>query len=243
MTVWRASRIATIAILFLICLSCGDTFRPVAIPLPPKPPDPGGFHYVLAISTNGPGNPGGSTRVDVSGDTNVGVATIGVGPAHAALLPNSSRVYIANAVESSVSSYVPTSQTLVTTTSLPAGSIPSFVGTTESSTVYVANSGNGTVVAISAGTNVITDTICLTVIPIGTPCPTDPVPVALAETPDAKRLYVANQGNNTVTSINPGDKTVRATIVDPNIVAPVWVVVRSDSARAYVLSSGSGMIS
>ncbi|HEY7096385.1 MAG TPA: YncE family protein [Terriglobales bacterium] len=241
MTVWRASRIATIAILFLVCLSCGDTFRPVAIPLPPKPPDPGGFHYVLAISTNGPGNPGGSTRVDVSGDTNVGVATIGVGPAHAALLPNSSRVYIANAVENSVSSYVPTSQTLLTTTSLPAGSLPSFVGTTESSTVYVANSGNGTVVAISAANNVITDTICLT--PFATPCPIDPVPMALAETPDAKRLYVANQGNNTVTSINPGDKTVRTTITDPNIIAPVWVVVRSDSARAYVLSSGSGMIS
>ena len=232
MTVWRASRIAAIAILFMICMSCGDTYRPVAIPLQPKPPDPGGFHYVLALSDNGPGNAGGSTRIDVSGDSNVGVARVGVAPSHATLIPNSARIYITNTLEDSISSYAPNSQTLVTTTSLPAGARPSFVSTAQNDTVFVANSGNGTVVAVSVGTNVVTDTI-----PVGSN------PVALAETPDNKRLYVANQGSDSVTSITPVDKLVQSTITDANIVSPVWVVVRSDSARAYVLSSGSGQIS
>jgi len=232
MTVWRASRVAAIAMLFLICMSCGDTYRPVAIPLPPKPPDPGGFHFVLAISDNGPGNPGGSTRVDVSGDTNVGIAKTGLAPSHAALLPNSSRIYITNKLENSVSSYVPSNQIAVLTISLPAGSGPSFAHTTQNDTIFVANSGNGTVVAISTASNVVTDTIT-----VGTN------PIALAETPDNKRLYVVNQGSNNITSINPSDKSVRTTISDASIVSPVWAVVRSDSARTYVLSSGSGKIS
>jgi len=231
MTVWRASRIAAVGILFLICLSCGDTYRPVAIPLPPKPPDPGAFHYVLAISDNGPANPGSSTRIDVSGDTNVGVATTGLGPSHAAILPNTSRIYIANTLEDSISSYAPSSQTVVTTTSLPPGSAPSFVTTTQNDTVFVANAGNGTVVAISTGSNVITDTIT-----VGSN------PIAMAETPDTKRLYVLNQASNSVTSITPSDRLVQRTITDPSINSPVWAVVRSDNARAYVLSSGSGKI-
>jgi len=242
-TVWRASRIAAIAILFLICMSCGDTYRPVAIPLQPKPPDPGAFHYVLAISDNGPGNPGGSTRIDVSGDTNVGIATTGVAPSHAAILPNNGRVYVTNTLENSVSSYVPNNQTVVTTTTLPAGSAPTFAHTTQNDTVFVANSGTGTVVAISATSNVVTDTICVEIVAPPATCPADSVPVALVETPDNKRLYAVNQGNNSITSINPGDKTIHAIITDPSIVSPVWAVVRSDSARAYVLSSGSGKIS
>jgi YVTN family beta-propeller protein len=232
MTVGRAGRIAAIAILFLICMSCGDTFRPVAIPLPPKPPDPGGFHYVLAISDNGPSNPGGSTRIDVSGDTNVGVAKAGLAPSYAALIPNGGRIFITNTLEDSVSAYAPSSQTVVTTTSLPAGSRPVFVSTAQNDIVFVANSGNATVSAISVGSNVITDTV-----PVGAN------PMALVETPDNRHLYVANQGGNSVTSIDPADRLVQTTIMDASIVSPVWVVSRSDSARAYVLSSGSGKIS
>ena len=223
-------RVWGLLFLALICTSCGDTFRPVATPISPPPPDPASFHYVLVISSNGPSNPGSSTRIDVSGDTNAGVAKLGLGPVHAALLPNAARIFVANSLENTVSSYLPTDVTSVTTTSLPASAVPVFVHTTQNDAVYVANSGNATVSAISTSSNVITNTIS-----VGNN------PVALAETPDAKKLYVANQGSDSVTSINLIDKSVNATIGTGT--SPVWAVARSDSARVYVLNQGSGTVS
>jgi len=225
-----AGRVGGLLLLALICTSCGDTFRPVATPISPPPPDPSSFHYALVISSNGPSNPGSSTRIDVSGDTNVGVAKLGLGPVHAALLPNGARIYVANSLENTVSSYLPTDVTAITTVSLPASAVPVFVHTTQNDTVYVANAGNATVSAISTSSNVITSTI-----QVGTN------PVALAETPDGKKLYVANQGSGFVTSINTIDKTVNPSI--PTGTSPVWAVARSDSARVYVLNQGSGTVS
>jgi YVTN family beta-propeller protein len=223
-------RVWGLLLLTLICTSCGDTFRPVATPISPPPPDPSSFHYVLVISGNGPSNPGSSTRVDVSGDTNVGVAKLGLGPVHAALLPNAARIFVANSLENTVSSYLPTDVTSVTTVSLPASAVPVFVHTTQNDTVYVANSGNATVSAISTSSNVIASTISVGINPVG-----------LAETPDAKKLYVVNQGSDSVTSVNIIDKSVNATISTGT--SPVWAVARSDSARLYVLNQGSGTVS
>ncbi len=220
-----------VSLLGLICVSCGDQFRPVAIPIVPPPPDPASFHYVLVLSDNGTQNAGASSRLDVSGDTNIGVATLGLGPAHAALPPNGNRVYVANRLEDTVSSYAPGTATTVTTTSLPAGSSPVFVHTTENSTVYVANFGSNTVAAISATSN----TVLTPLIPVGN------FPVALAETPDQKKLYAVNQGDGTVTSINVVDRSVARTIATGG--TPVWAVSRSDSARVYVLNSGGGTVS
>src|SRR3989441_11849573 len=155
---WRGARVAVLA-LILIWSGCGDTFRPVAVPIAPPPPDPKSFHFVLVISENGPNNAGASTRIDVSGDTNVGVATVGLAPVHATLLPNGNRIYVANSLEDTVSSYAPSNATLVTTTSLPPGSGPIFMHTTENGTVYAANSGSNTVAAISTASNVVTNLI------------------------------------------------------------------------------------
>src|SRR5438309_6716178 len=152
-------RVCGLVLLALICTSCGDTFRPVATPISPPPPDPSSFHYALVINSNGPSNPGSSTRIDVSGDTNVGVAKLGLGPVHAALLPNGARIYVANSLENTVSSYLPTDVTAITTVSLPASAVPVFVHTTQNDTVYVANAGNATVSAISTASNVIATTI------------------------------------------------------------------------------------
>jgi len=164
-------RVGGLLLLALICTSCGDTFRPVATPISPPPADPSSFHYALVISSNGPSNPGSSTRIDVSGDTNVGVAKLGLGPVHAALLPNAGRVYVANSLENSISSYSPTDVTSVTTVSLPASAVPVFINSTQNDTVYVANGdvipGNaGTVSAISTSSNVITNTIAVGINPV-----------------------------------------------------------------------------
>jgi len=239
------------AVLFSILLwaSCGDTFRPVVIPTPPAPPDSSNFRAVFVVNSNGPANPGTGMQIDVSGDTNVGTAKLGLGPVHAAVQPSgTAHVFVANSLDDTVASFAPappcsatpcpvSALGTVSFSSLPAGSTPVFVHTTENNTVYVANSGNPTVAptvaAISVTSNVVTN-----IIPVG---PVGANPVALAETPDARKLYAVNQGNSSVTSINPLDKSINVTITDPTINAPVWAVARADSARVYVLSNqGNG---
>jgi YVTN family beta-propeller protein len=230
MTGGRACQIAGILFLFLICISCGDTFRPVAVPVPQPPPDPGSFHFAIMVNDNGPTNPGTTTRVDVSGDSNAGNSVAGFGPVHAALLANAGRIYVANNGEDTVSSYSPSNTTSIVTTSLPSGSNPVFVGTAENANVYVANAGAGTVSVINSS-NVLTNTIT-----VGTN------PQALVETPDTHKVYVANQGSGTVSVINTLDKTsVSATITTG--ASPIWMAARSDSTRVYVLNSGAGTVS
>ena len=76
---------------------------------------------------------------------------------------------------------------VLSTVSLPAGRSPVFVGTTDPANMYVANYGNNTVSAINITSDVVTGTI-----PVGAQ------PVALAEMPNAQKLYVVNQGSGTV---------------------------------------------
>lgn len=234
MTASQFARLTAVLLILGICVSCGDVFRPVAIPVTPIPPDPSSFHFSLILSRNGSDNPGASSRIDVSGDTNVGVARVGVGPVHAAVLPSGSRIFVANTTEDSVSSYSPGDATTVATVSLPVGSGPAFVATTQNDSVYVANPGNDTVSVIAVNSNVVTRTI-----PVGRD------PFAMAETPDSKKLYVANRGDGvtagSVTSINISDKSSNAPINTGS--APTWVVARSDSSRVYVLDGSSGTIS
>jgi YVTN family beta-propeller protein len=240
MSLWRLVRVFAVFVLLLVWSGCGDQFRPVATPITPPPPDPQPTHFIFVLNGNGANDPGTGTRIDVSGDTNVGVATVGLGPVHAALLPNGSRLYVANSLEDTVSSYALTSLTPVTT-SLPFGSRPVFVHTTENGTMYVANIGSTTTVpptpptvaAISAASNAVTNNI-----------PLNFSPIALAETPDGKKIYaVGSDGSGVgwVVSINSLDKSLNEAIT--GLSAPLWVATRSDSQRAYVLNSGSGTVS
>jgi YVTN family beta-propeller protein len=263
LTLLRLARPVVVLFLITICVACGDTFRPVAIPIVPAPPSPAASHFVLVINGNGFGtngnntfNQGTSTRIDVSGDTNVGVAPLGLGPVHAALLPNSSQFYVANFLEDTVSSFAPTGIGPITTTSLPPGSQPIFVNTTENGTVYVANSGTNALAAISTANNVV-----MNLITVGAPDTTGVIhsftPNSLAETPDGKKVYAVgsdSSGVGWVVSINSTDKTLNeattgqmipnvTTLLDAHIIAPAGAVARSDSARVYVLNSGSGTVS
>ena len=246
----RASRLFhPIAVGSLLCVcilttSCGDVYRPVAQVIPQPSPNPGAFHFVVSLSMNGldvfdpttnlcqpSGTPapcvadsGAASRLDVSGDTNVGILKTGVVPVHAVLLPNASRLYVVNSAEGTVTENVASTPTVPTTISLPAGSKPVFVHTAENNNVYTANFGNNTVSVINTTLNVVTATVA-----VGTH------PVALAETPNGQKLYVANQSSGTVTVISTIDDTVIATI--PVGSSPVWTVARPDSARIYVLDS------
>ncbi len=75
-------------------------------------------------------------------------------------------------------------------------------------------------------------------------------PVSLAETPGltangAQKLYVANQGNATVSgsvsSLNVTDLTPN-TVTGFTGVNPVWAVARGDSQKIYVLTQGDGKL-
>ncbi len=238
----RGAHTVVVGILFLICLSCGETYRPVANPVIPNVPNPSFTHVVMVISDNGANNPGASTTIDVSGDSASSQSQTGLGPVHAALV-GGVQVFVANSLEDTVSVFGAISPAPVVTISLPSScvsppcSMPVFVGGTETATVYVANSKANTVSAISTANDVITNTIS-----VGT------APVALAETLDQRKVYVANQGTNgtggSVTAINTIDKSVVANppLASFGWVSPVWVVTRSDSQRAYVLDQGSGLV-
>lgn len=235
----RGLRAAAVLLLPLMWAGCGDTYRPVATPIAPNPPNPNFSHVVLFITGNGSSHPGASTSIDVSGDTAVSRSTVGLMPVQAALVLNGTRVYVANSLDDTVSTFSPSAAAPVTTISLPSGSGPTFVATAESAIVYVANSGNNTVSVISTTSNVVVPP--LAGIPVGLN------PVALVETLNQQYLFVANRGSGgrggSVTSINPVDHSVNPPVANATWVSPVSVVARSDSNRVYVLDQGSGMVS
>jgi YVTN family beta-propeller protein len=242
MTAVRWDGAGMVAALLLLCTACGETYRPVANPVIPPQPNPAFTHVVVVLSDNGANNPGASTTIDVSGDMATSQSKTGLQPVHAVLI-GGSQVYVADSLEDTISTFGVATPAPVETISLPSScgsppcSMPVFLASTETSEVYVANFVSNTVSAISTNSSVVTNNIT-----VGTG------PVALAETPDQNKVYVANEGSNgsggSVTAINTQDKTV---VSNPPLasfgwVSPVWIVARSDSQRVYVLDAGSGLV-
>jgi YVTN family beta-propeller protein len=217
-------------------------YRPVVIPITITPPNPSNFHEVFAINANVPFNPGTGMQVDVSGDTNVGVINIGLNPTHAAILPNNTRVFVASAgsvigQSDVVTSFTPAFDATIgtglgagATISLPSGSLPVFVHSTQNNTMYVANFGTNSVAQLNTLLNAVSNSVVVGV-----------NPVALAETPNGNKLYVANQGSSTVSSLNTVDMSPNA-VTGFSGITPVWLVSRSDSQKVYVLTQGDGQL-
>jgi YVTN family beta-propeller protein len=301
----------------VVCVSCGQVYRPVVIPITITPPNPSNFHEVFAINANVPFNPGTGMQVDVSGDTNAGVINIGLNPTHAAILPGNTRVFVASAgsvigQSDVVTSFTPAfnapvgtglgagatislpgqtssiaaiseSANLVTATlntplnniglgdviviagagvagyngtftlfstsgttiqyvnsvtglapslggtaSVPAQ--PVFLDSTENNAMYVANYNSGSVAVINTSLNAVSNSALV-----------GAHPVALAETPNGNKLYVADQGSNAVSSLNTVDMSQNA-VTGFSGLTPVWLVSRSDSQKVYVLTQGDGKL-
>jgi len=49
----RFLRLGVVLCLFAICMGCGQTFRPIIIPNPPKYPNPQASHTAVTLSDNG----------------------------------------------------------------------------------------------------------------------------------------------------------------------------------------------
>jgi YVTN family beta-propeller protein len=251
-------------LLALLFVACGQVYRPVVLPcsvggIPgcpvESPPTPANFHAVFAISTNAPNYPGGALQIDVAGDSiiaetptsDISAPNLGDVPTNAASLPNNSRVFVASAGSvlpggiDVLSSFTPafdlpfdTGFGPVNTIFLTPGSQPVFVNTTQNGAVYVANFGTNSVSAVNTNSNYVSNTVSV-----------GEQPVALAEIPNALKLYVANQGTSqstsSISSLNVQD-------LSANIVTgfsgtnPVWVVARGDSQKVYVLTQGDGQL-
>lgn len=226
----RLTAVAMVGLLVAMWLGCGGTFRPVANPTFPPGGDPQGPRVAVALNHAG-GAIGSTTHINVSGDTAIASFTVGKGPVHMTTGPGGSRVFVANAGDDTVSAYFTfTPGAIPTTISLPAGSVPVFVNTTQTNRVYVANSGTATVGVIDSATQTFTDSI-----PVGNN------PVALAELPSGAKLYCVNQNDGTVSVISTADKLVLTTI--PVGTMPSFVVSNDTGAFVFVANRGSGTVS
>src|SRR6185312_8726523 len=83
-------RFALAAVTSASLIGCGNTYRPVVTAINPVGPAGQPQKFAVAISTTGPTTPGLVTFVDVSGDTVLITATIGVDPYYLILNGSSS---------------------------------------------------------------------------------------------------------------------------------------------------------
>ena len=232
-------------------IGCGDVYRPVALPIVnPNQPNPSALHFVYSLASDGSQNRGSLSQIDVTGDVVTTIVPSGLAPVHGTLSPDGSRFYMANSgddtvsVASGASGAHPTIIDLVELcpAANPCPAMPVFVHTTENGRVYVADQGNGTVSIISATSNVVIQTVAVDPAfappnkPVLTPNPAAQ-PVALAEMPNAAKIYSVNKGDSTVTAINTQDGSIAARITGFSA-PPVWAVASVDSAYIYVLDSG-----
>ncbi len=230
--------VVAILSLWAICLSCGQNYRSPIIPIPGDPGDPSLYHFAMTISANNPTNPGAVTQIDVSGDSNVGVVNIGRGPVHAALLTSGSanRIYVANGLEETVSTTTAAPASCgaticpmgtVATITMPTGSSPSYLHSTEAGNMYVILSGltPPALGVISTAQNVLTLQIPL---PAGNP-------VAMAELPNGHKLYIVDQANNAVYVLDTTSRQIITTL--PVGVAPSMVIASPDNSAVYVMSN------
>jgi len=231
---------------YLIGTGCGDTFRPIIIPNPPVFPNPAAAHTVVSINDNGTIVSGSAMVIDVSGDTDVSVANVGLAPVHAVQQTANVVLVVNHSVTGAVADSITklnfngTIISSTSTVSLPLNSAPSFVAVAPSAaTAYVTlpnlvpdpvNFPNDNAVGvINTSSNNLANTLT-----VGNQ------PDAIAVTPDNNKLYVANLGDNTVSGFNTLDLSPRT--INGSFNAPLWMIARSDNQRLYVLN-GNGVVS
>jgi DNA-binding beta-propeller fold protein YncE len=234
----RLLRLGLVLCLYSIGIGCGETYRPIIIPNPPVFPNPAAAHTVVAINDNGIIVPGSAMVIDVSGDTDVSVMDVGLAPVHAVQQTASVVLVVNHSVNGAVSDSITklnfngTEIGSTGTISLPANSAPDFVAVAPTDTTAYVTLPSYTPPSVGV-INSQSDNLVAT-IPVGNN------PDAIAVTPDKSKLYVANQGSNSVSGFNTVDLSSRTIIGGFN--APLWVVARSDSQRVYVLN-GNGVVS
>ena len=244
----RIGLLVPTVVLLALCIGCGDQYRPVANPIIGSGGQPQNTHYAFVVSYNPIGN-SSTTRIDVSGDTNLEVQPVGAGAvAESFLANNTGALLTANSLADSVSEF-PTSFTnsAVTTINVPAGSKPVLVTTNRTGFVYTINSSPNANCPQTGSISVI-DTTALTV--VSTVC-VGQNPIFGAQLPNGNQLYVINQGDNSISVYNPNTLNncqnvpncgISKTITTANGLGlnPVYLSITDDSEFVFVVTAGDG---
>jgi YVTN family beta-propeller protein len=190
MTSLRAAFIAALLSIFLI--SCGDTFRPIANPVPGSIPTPQSAKTAVAITSDGK-----TTQFNLSGATISGQANVGPSPT-AAVFTSSLRIYVANSGNSTVNFYTATSpQSGMTTITLPTDAKPQLLAGGTLPSVYVGyGPGQAKVGVVSLTSNTLVGEIS-----IGAD------PIAMQSSSDGKKLFVA-KSDGTVAVVDTATNAV-----------------------------------
>ncbi len=229
--------IALAAFLLLIELGCGDQYRPVANPIISPGGQPQTTHYAWVVNYNASGN-GSTTEIDVSGDTNLAVNSMGIGSIAEAFPASSLSLYVANNGNDTVNQYLPTLAGAITTINLLPGSRPVALTSAQNNAMYVLNEGTnsacpttGSISIISTTTLTVTGTYCVGV-----------NPVAMVQSPTNGWIYILNQGDDSVSAFNPAGPFVVGTITATNGLGlnPVSVTANSQG-WIFVVTQGDGV--
>jgi len=247
----------------MIWTGCGDTFRPVATPLSGPAPTSENRTFAAVLSAalpdsstglcnDGSAAPcaGAVSQLDVAGDMNLGNQLVGAQTADPAngsfvtpykLALFGQEVFLVNSLapQHSLSSYYPTVASTFSTVGLPnsipvAPTIATFTLPGASSTtsqVYVAGYDVGQVFVLTSAGSV------LTTLTVGAN------PIAMTTTAAGDKVYVVNQGANSVTVIASADNTLNP-LTGSNIAvgtSPVFALTNANSGLIYVLNGNSSI--
>jgi YVTN family beta-propeller protein len=242
------------AFVLLSELGCGDQYRPVANPVVGPGGQPQSTHYAYVVNYNPTGD-GSTTQINVSGDSVTQVQTTGLGSNYEAFSSTSAGVlFVANGGNDTVSVFSVSLTGVVTTINLPIGSHPVAVTSTQSGVMYVLNSSpnsacpnSGSISTISTATLVVSNTTCLA-IPL-TPPPNETFyygvnPIAMVQAAGGGRIYVINQGDNSVWVYDPPSQSIVAAFTAANSglgLNAVFLTSSADGAYIFVVTQGDGV--
>lgn len=229
MTSFRAVFLAALVSIFLA--SCGETFRPIAIPVIGAVPGAEASKTANVISNDA--SAGYATQVNLSGGTITGIAPLGQGAVHA--VSNGVRIFTANSTASTMTAYAAASpqSSLPSTITLTAGANPVFVAL--SGNLFVAYQALDQVGVVNQGSAAEIGKI---------PLPAGSAPVALVATPDGTKIFTANFGLGSVSVIDTASLSVTKTIsfASPACTNPSWLTVSPDSKWVHVVCTGSNVV-
>ncbi len=221
-------------------LGCGDQYRPVANPVVGPGGQPQSTHYAYVVNNNPSGN-GSAMQIDVSGDSVTQLQTTGLGSNFVSFLSTSAAgLFVSNGAADSVSEFTISQTGVVLTTNLPLGSHPVALSSTQGGVMYVLNSGpnsicpdTGSISVINTTTVAVTSTTCVGVNPI-----------AMVQAPGAGRVFVINQGDNSVWAYDPTLQAIVGIFTTPvnglgaNAVS---LAATADGAYIFVVTQGDGV--
>jgi YVTN family beta-propeller protein len=252
---WRAACAAVLILAACVVeIGCGETYRPIAVPLPVTTGNPAGAETEVVLNTTTtPGVNSVVTSIDVSGDSNAGNKTLGSVANSIAFDASRATAYTANTLADSVTQILLQTSTAgfaanTTTILLDPGSHPigitfEYFGTTYTQD-YVVNSNTGTTTAvrtcptggslgaITQATAELKATICLG-------ATADPVFAWIYK--DQSKVFVLDNAANLVDVVSASKYKVTNTI--PVGLAPIKATQSTDGTYIYVVNSGDGTIS